>query len=210
MKPGWPRRSPRVPPAPAPRDGKADLLSYHCSSAAPASPARPPPGTAALAADTMRGGGQTRTRDPPGVPGTGGGSHPPAKGLRILRITPHALVQRHLAGQRADTRHRGMRGHGILPLLESQPWHRLLWPLACSDGEVLVQRCPYTMRWLVLILLAKVLQQAEPPCCSIAPPMTAFPTFPHTVGSWYSHFHPFNWEERPLLHEGAPEYSRLP
>lgn len=190
LKPGWPRRSPRVPPAPAPRHGKADLLSYHCSSAAPASPARPPPGTAALAADTMRGGGQTRTRDPLGVPGTGGGSHPPAKGLRILCITPHSLVQRHLAGQGADTRRRGMRGHGILPLLESQLWHKLLWPPACSDGKTLVQTCPYTMRWPVLILLAKVLEQADPPCCSAAP-HASLPHVPPHAGKLLLPFSPF-------------------
>lgn len=197
LKPGWPRRSPRVPPR-APRHGKADLLSYHCSSAAPASPARPPPGTAARAADTMRAGGQTRTRDPAGVPGTGGCSHPPARGLRILRITPHSLVQRHLAGQRAGTRRRGMRGHSILPLLGNQPWHALLCPQGCSDGEALVQRCPCTMEWLVLIPLAKVLEQAEPPFCSAAP-HASLPHVPHTLGSWHSLFLPFNCGERPQL-----------
>lgn len=163
--------APRSPPPPAPRHGKADLLSYHCSSAAPASPARPPPGAAARAADTMRG--QRRTPDPPGAPGTGGGSHPPAKGLGILCIAPHSLVRRHLAGQRADTRRRGVRGRGILPLVENQPWHKLLWPQACRDGETLVQRCPCTTGCLLLILLAKVLEQADP---AVLHPMPAFPT----------------------------------
>lgn len=39
LKPGWPRRSPRAPPAP--RHGNAGLLSYHCSSARPSLPPAP-------------------------------------------------------------------------------------------------------------------------------------------------------------------------
>lgn len=72
-----------------------------------------------------------------------------------------------------------MRGHGILPPLGNQPWHKLLRPQGCSDGETLVQRCPYAMGWLVPILLAKVLEQADPPalqCCTPCQPSPRFPT----------------------------------
>lgn len=89
------------PPPPAPRHGKADLLSYHCSSAAPASPARPPPSTAAHAADTMRGS-QLCDQDPLGAPSTGGCSHPPthlpSRGLGVPCITPCPIAPRRLVG----------------------------------------------------------------------------------------------------------------
>lgn len=180
LKPGWPRRSPRVPPPPpAPRHGKADLLSYHCSSAAPASPARPPPGAAARAADTMRGGGQTRTRDPPGVPGTGGGPHPPAKGLRILWIAPHSLVQRHLAGQRADTRRRGMRGHGIQRFSRASPGtgccglRRAVMGKRCFKGVHIPWGGWSSSCW------QRCWSRQTPPCCSAAP----HASLPHTLGS---------------------------
>lgn len=78
-----------------------------------------------------------------------------------------------LARGLTDTRRRGMRGRGILLLVENQPWHKLLWPQACRDGETLVQRCPCTTGCLLLILLAKVLEQADPAGLH---PMPAFPT----------------------------------
>lgn len=83
-----------------------------------------------------------------------------------------------------------MRGHGILPLLGNEPWHKLLWPQGCSDGETLVQRSPYTTGWLVLILLAKVLEQADPLCCSAAP-YASLPHVPSHAGKLGLPFSPF-------------------
>lgn len=83
-----------------------------------------------------------------------------------------------------------MRGHGIPPLLGSEPWNKLLWPQGCSDGEKLAQRSPYSMGWLVLILLAKVLEQADPPCCGAAP-YASLPHVPPQAGKLIVPFSPF-------------------
>lgn len=97
-------------PPPAPRHGKADLLSYHCSSVAPASNAQPPPGTAAHAADTMCGGGQPRACE--AAPGMGGCSHPPPPVCREAQDPPHPLAPPCLDGRKSPSIQQGAAGRG--------------------------------------------------------------------------------------------------
>lgn len=111
LKPGWPRRSPRAPP-PAPRHGKADLLSYHCSSVAPASNAQPPPGTAAHAADTVCGGGQPRACDPSAAPGMGGCSYLPPPVCQEAQHPPQPLTPSRLVGRKSPSIREGTAGRG--------------------------------------------------------------------------------------------------
>lgn len=217
LKPGWPRRSPRVPPLRLLGMGKQ---TFYLITALP--PPRPPPrgplpaqpltpqtqcAAASSAPKTLwehPARGAAPTHPPTCLPGGLGSPVSP----RVPSLHGALLVQSSPSGLWGD----GMWGSP----LGDQPRCKLLWPQGRGNGETPVQRCPYTVGQAVPVAGPHPCWQRhrgqQTLCHGAAPhtsslPTLAYPTSPcaspRMPGSRFSLLfvcYGFNWEERPRPH----------